>query len=220
MESPKIKKVKLFTLSRCVFGKNWYKRNPRGFVIYADASREKVCEFMAKDYKDMLEMYPEMCDSSENFLGQDTGIAVAGDVTNRGIEWVVQETVATAIEVDKHLERVRWAVVRTTYGTSWMDQRPASDVVFVEENRQRAWQLLKNDFDDHLTRYPKILKNGEKHVNETTGLAYAGDERTIGLKYCLQMIMVPLTKKDIEDAKDYWNRNFTAFKDTREEEDF
>ena len=116
---------------------------------------------------------------------------------------------------DKHLELVRWAVIRTKSGHKWMSPCPTGGILFVVETEEEAEKLLKEAYENCLMMYPE-LREGDHYISELGGFAFAGDQKTFGIELHIQRISMPLTDKEIVDTADYWNHNFVAFKDLEE----
>jgi len=117
---------------------------------------------------------------------------------------------------DKHLELVRYAVVRTKLGHRWMSPYPAAgEILFTAETEEKAWKLLKETYEYCLLKYPEMQESGH-YASEQGGYAYAGDPKTCGMELHIQRLPMPLTDKEIEEVKDHWNHNFMAFRDLEE----
>jgi hypothetical protein len=119
---------------------------------------------------------------------------------------------------DKHLELVRWAVVRTKSGHKWLSPYPIGEILFVVETEEKAWKLLKEAYYDCLLMYPE-LRESDHYISEHGGFAFAGDPKVRGVELHTQRISMPLTDKEIVGTADYWYYNFRQPKPTEEEQD-
>ena len=98
---------------------------------------------------------------------------------------------------DKHLELVRWAVIRTKFGHGWKSPYTAGGILFVVETEEGAEKLLKEAYEDCLSKYPE-LRESDHYISEHGGFAFAGDPKTFGIELHIQRIPMPLTDKEIE----------------------
>lgn len=119
---------------------------------------------------------------------------------------------------DKHLELVRWAVVRTKSGHKWLSPYPTGEILFTVETEEKARKLLKEVYYDCLLMYPE-LRESDHYISELGGFAFAGDQKVRGVELHIQRISMPLTDKEIVGTADYWYHNFTQPKPTEEEQD-